>query len=340
MRKDNEYDRFPIAKRGYDPHAVEAFLDVAAADNDRMLNEAAARIAALESELEEAKRQEEAVHLTILAATKTKDDILEAARHQASELAANGRKEGDRIVTDARMQAFQLVTGAREEAGTIVTEARAEAAAVSRVDEETSIPTDQGPSERESELQQRIEEMQHVVAAMELELSRRPVPTDSNTSDSIEGAAPGANEKNSKATAKVDDAPPEAKPTGSVAPPEPTPEHLEIVVTDAASAEQAGDRSDDNTEIALDDLAVSVDSTEDLPEATPSSNDDGSIIDERTPEAVRRSFYSRRSAKLPRIGAEGGRDTMAAIAGLRTNFVAAETATDPESGESPAFEAV
>ena len=112
------------------------------------------------------------------------------------------------------------------------------------------------------------------------------------------------------------------------------------MVTDAESAEQAGDGSNDNTEIAVDDVAVSVDSAEDLPETTSSSNEDGSITDKRTPEAVRRSFYSRRSAKLPRIGAEGGRDTMAAIAGLRTNFVAAETAADPESDESPAFEAV
>ena len=340
MRNKTEYDRFPTAKRGYEPQSVEAHLDEIAVDRDRMLDEAAARIAALEVELEESRKQEEAVHLTILAATKTKEDMLEAARHQASEIAANGRKEGDRIVTDARMQAFQLVTGAREEAGTIVREARAEAAAVSRVDEDTSIPADEGPSERESALQQRIEEMQHVVAAMELELSRRPVPTDSNRSDDIESAAPGAKEKKSKTTAKVEDAPPETEPTENVAPPAPTPEHIEIVVTDAESAEQAGDGSNDNTEIAVDDVAVSVDSAEDLPEATSSSNEDGSITDKRTPEAVRRSFYSRRSAKLPRIGAEGGRDTMAAIAGLRTNFVAAETAADPESDESPAFEAV
>ena len=173
MRTDKEYDRFPIAKRGYDPHAVEAFLDVAAADNDRMLNEAATRIAALESALEEAKRQEEAVHLTILAATEAKDDMLEAARHQAAELTANGRKEGDRIVTDARMQAFQLVTGARKEAESVVSEARSEAASIARVDGEADVSAS-GPTEREKALQGRIDEMQQVVAAMEAELSSRP----------------------------------------------------------------------------------------------------------------------------------------------------------------------
>ena len=174
MRKDNEYDRFPIAKRGYDPHAVEAFLDVAAADNDRMLNEAAARIAALESELEEAKRQEEAVHLTILAATKAKDDMLEAARHQAAEFVAKGRKEGDRIVTDARMQAFQLVTGARKEAETIVGEARAEAAAVAPCRRYRRGLRTTRPPNASGDCSGRIDEMQQVVAAMEVELAARP----------------------------------------------------------------------------------------------------------------------------------------------------------------------
>ena len=213
MRTDNQYDRFPISKRGYDPHAVEAFLDVAAADSDRMLNEAAARIAALESELEEAKRQEEAVHLTILAATAAKDDMLEAARHQAGELTANGRKEGDRIVTDARMQAFQLVTGARKEAETIVVEARAEAAAVARVDDESEVSAD-GPTEREKALQERIDEMQHVVAAMELELSNRPTAAEfeaalaeANTADKA-AAEDADNVEDSSAPADAPDAAP------------------------------------------------------------------------------------------------------------------------------------
>ena len=47
MRTDQEYDRFPIAKRGYDPHAVEAFLELSSSDSDRILDEAAARIAGL-----------------------------------------------------------------------------------------------------------------------------------------------------------------------------------------------------------------------------------------------------------------------------------------------------
>jgi len=344
MRKDNEYDRFPIAKRGYDPHAVEAFLDVAAADNDRMLNEAAARIAALESELEEAKRQEEAVHLTILAATKAKDDMLEAARHQAGELSANGRKEGDRIVTEARMQAFQLVTGARKEAETIVGEARAEAAAVARVDGAAEIPID-GPSERENALQQRIDEMQQIVAAMERELSSRPPASEAVAADAERPQdAPSVSHEVEEANTEVVEETTTPEPRADVIPSAPAPgdqeDHIAIVVTDARPAEPATEQEPLDTEIAVDDVAVTVEADIASESTEAATSQTGSITDERSPEAVRRSFYSRRSAKLPRIGAEGGRDTMAAMAGLRTNFVAADAAEDADPEESPAFEAV
>jgi DivIVA domain-containing protein len=318
MRRDDKYDRFPIAKRGYDPHAVEAFLDVAAADNDRMLNEAAARIAALESELEEAKRQEEAVHLTILAATKAKDDMLEAARYQAGELVANGGKEGDRIVTEARMQAFQLVTGARKEAETIVGEARVEAAAIDRVDEASEIPVD-GSAEREAALQQRIDEMQRVIAAMELELSSRPAAAETIPTSAEPTATVDTN-------AEIADRAEEVSPSDAVAeetPPAPDAEDhgedIEIVVTDTPPVEAPSNVVRDDTEIKVDDVAVTVETGPVAAKPAASPGSDPSISDERTPEKVRRSFYSRRSARLPRIGAEGGRDAMATMAGLRTN---------------------
>jgi DivIVA domain-containing protein len=344
MRTDNEYDRFPIAKRGYDPHAVEAFLDVAAADSDRMLNEAAARIAALESELEEARRQEEAVHLTILAATKAKDDMLEAARHQAGELSDNGRKEGDRIVTEARMQAFQLVTGARKEAETIVGDARAEAAAFARVDGAAEISID-GPTEREDALQRRIDEMQQTVAAMERELSNRPAASDPVAArDEQPQDAPTDSHEAAEADTEVIEEATTPEPRTDAIPSAPAPgdheDHIAIVVTDAPPAEPAIAQEPLDTEIAVDDVAVTVEADLASESTEAPTSKTGSITDERSPDAVRRSFYSRRSAKLPRIGAEGGRDTMAAIAGLRTNFVAADAAADADPEESPAFEAV
>ena len=343
MRKNNEkYDRFPIAKRGYDPNAVEAYLDLAAADSDRVLNEAAARIATLELEIEEIKRQEEAVHLTILAATKTKEDMIEAAKHQAAELTTNGRKEGDRIVTDARMQAFQLVTGARKEAETIVGEARAEAAAIARIEGEAA-DADEGPSEGELALHHRIEEMQHAIASMELELASRPAASDEPLAVPVDVMVEAADEASTEAP--IADSAPE------IAPPVPEPavempaaeaeteeddDHIEIVVSDTPVAEATIEIAADDTEISLSDDAGALVPAGSQPSPDRASDDDG---DDRA-AAVRRSFYSRRSAGLPHMGSEAGRGAMAAVAGLRTNFVAAEADDDTDPEQTPAFEAV
>ena len=83
MRTKSKYHRFPIVKRGYDPEVVETHLTGTVDENDRVLDDAAAQIAALQTDLEESRKHEEAVHLTILAATQTKEDMLEVAQRQA-----------------------------------------------------------------------------------------------------------------------------------------------------------------------------------------------------------------------------------------------------------------
>ena len=337
----NENDRFPIAKRGYDRNAVEAYLDLAAADSDRMLNEAAARIAALELEVEEAKKQEEAVHLTILAATKTKEDMIEAAKHRAAELTTNGRKEGDRIVTDARMQAFQLVTGARKEAETIVGEARAEAAAITRVDDRVT-DVESGPSERELALQQRVEEMQAAIAAMESELASRPASSDESHVAPVDIVVEETNEvpvAAPEADTSAEGAPTEAE-TAETPPPAANVEdddaHIEIVVSDEPIAEPTIEIADEETAISLSGDAEALVAVGGAP--SPDGETDDAV--EGRADAVRRSFYSRRSAGLPHLGSEAGRGAMAAIAGLRTNFVTAEAGDDTDPDQTPAFETV
>jgi cell division septum initiation protein DivIVA len=323
MRTKSTYDRFPIVKRGYDPEIVESHLSTVADENDRTLDEAAAQIAALQTELEESGKHEEAVHLTILAATKTKENMLEVAQGQADESRAIGRKQGDGIITDARMQAFQVVTEARKEADGIVVEARSEAAALLR-SIEASGPAANGPSEREIALQQRIEEMQNVVAAMESELHTRPhaartagfadshVEEDLVAPPIIEATVipiePGATDEDS----------PDAEP-GAIFAESEIEEHIEIVVTDAAPIVPV-----DEPESMVESTDVD-DADADPPLDTERSTDDGSITDDRTTDSVRLSFYSRRSAKLPRIGVEAGRGAMAAAAGLRTGLTSDES---------------
>ncbi|MCJ7780989.1 MAG: DivIVA domain-containing protein, partial [Acidimicrobiia bacterium] len=321
MRNKSTYERFPIVKRGYDPETVESHLSTVADENDRILDEAAAQIAALQTELEESGKNEEAVHLTILAATKTKQNMLEIAQGQADEARAIGRKQGDGIITDARMQAFQVVTEARKEADGIVAEARFEAAALLR-SIEASVPAANAPSEREIALQQRIEEMQNVIAAMESELHSRPHAahtadfSDSHVEENL--VAPPTIEATVipielGATEEVSaDAEPEAKAAEAD-----IEEHLEIVVTDTTPIVPVDEPESMVESADVDDA--------DPPLDTERSTDDGSITDDRTTDAVRLSFYSRRSAKLPRIGVEAGRGAMAAAAGLRTGLTSDES---------------
>lgn len=323
MRTKSTNDRFPIVKRGYDPEMVESHLSTIADENDRILDEAAAQIAALETELEESRKHEEAVHLTILAATKTKENMLEVAQGQADEARAIGRKQGDGIITDARMQAFQVVTEARKEADGIVAEARSEAAALVR-SIEASVPAANAPSEREIALQQRVEEMQNVIAAMESELHTRPhaVRTaefaDSHVEEDL--VAPPVIEATviPVELGATDEDAPDAEPTAIFTSSE-TEEHIEIVVTDTAAIAPVDEPESMVESADVDDVDA------DPPLDTERSTDDGSITDDRTTDAVRLSFYSRRSAKLPRIGVEAGRGAMAAAAGLRTGLTSDES---------------
>jgi cell division septum initiation protein DivIVA len=335
MRTKSEYDRFPIVKRGYDPHVVESHLSTVAEENNRTLDEAAAQIASLETELEESQKHEEAVHLTILAATKTKEDMLEVAQRQADEARAAGRKQGDGIITDARMQAFQVVTEARKEADGIVTEARSEAAALVR-SIEVATPAADDPSERELALQERIEEMQNVIAAMESELLTRSSVSDAteleDAHDEEHGIAPSiepAIDPTEPATADEIDG--DAEPGPSIVEPD-IEEHIEIVVTDTAPIASVDEPASPANEVDVDGASA-------LPDPE-TSVDDGSITDVRTEDAVRRSFYSRRSAKLPRIGVEAGRSAMAVAAGLRTGLTSGEDKDNPDSDRSQEFETV
>jgi cell division septum initiation protein DivIVA len=338
MRAKSEYDRFPIVKRGYDPAVVESHLTTLIGENDATLDEAAAQIAALQTELEESQKHEEAVHLTILAATKTKEDMLEVAQRQADEARAAGRTKGDSIITDARMQAFQVVTEARKEADGIVAEARSEAGALMRSVEETVSAADR-PSERETSLQARIEEMQNVIAAMESELHSRPPASDaSETEDTAPdegGEAPSAETTvipvDFGATDEADE-PDEADDSPTEFIESVVEEDIEIVMSDT-------------TPLAPPDEPESVDETDNTGgvEESPddaSPVDDGSITDDRDPDAVRRSFYSRRSAKLPRIGVEAGRGAMAAAAGLRAGLTSDHSKGKSDPDRSQEYETV
>ncbi|MCL1693863.1 MAG: DivIVA domain-containing protein [Actinomycetia bacterium] len=338
MRTKSNYDRFPIVKRGYDPETVESHLATLIEDNDHTLDEAAAQIASLQTDLEESQKHEEAVHLTILAATTTKENMLEVAERQADEARSAGRKQGDGIITDARMQAFQVVTEARKEADDIVAEARAEVGALLRT-VEAKTPADDLPSDRQIALEIRVEELQGVIAAMESELRSRPTVPEVNhieeDDDDLDAEAPTAEAivipigLEVEELEEEDDEPNESPAEDRAAIVE---DDIEIVVTDTTPISPIEDP------VPVDELATAEDIEESLDADSP--DDDGRITDDREADSVRRSFYSRRSAKLPRIGVEAGRGAMAAAAGLRTSLTSDGSKNKSDPDRSQEYETV
>ncbi len=343
MRTKTKYDRFAVVKRGYDPQAVESHLEELAAEMDQTLDEAAAQIAALEGSLEQAQSHEEAVHLTILAATQTKQDMLEVAERQAEEIQAEARQKSDQMMTYARMQAFQVVTEARTEAEAIVAEARSEAAAFARSEAAKTV-ADDGASEREAALQRRIDEMQAVIEAMEAEIINsyaaamaRTEPedganveteaTEPPSETTIIDAADAADE-----TIEEVGKPEETQPVTIDGPAE---DRFEIIVTDTMpvviDAEYGSEPIDAVETVEVEMIAAERDASE-------VARDDEAASEQTS--GVRRSFYSRRSAKLPRIGVEAGRGAMAAAAGLRPNLSGRSDEGEAESAPSPEYERV
>ncbi|MEA3502183.1 MAG: hypothetical protein U9R47_05360, partial [Actinomycetota bacterium] len=192
------------------------------------------------------------------------------------------------------------------------------------------------PSEHEIDLQKRIEEMQSVIGAMESEIRTRPTTSETTklehrqVEESV-GAPPVEAKTVLIEPEAADDDAGHGEPPQSVAASE-IEEHIEIVVTDTAPIAPADTPASTIETAEVDDADTGLD-----PEP---SADHSSITDDRTADAVRRSFYSRRSAKLPRIGEEAGRDALAAVAGLRTNLTPDATKDNSDPDRSQEFETV
>jgi cell division initiation protein len=119
--------RFEMVRRGFDPQEVGAFLERVAerlALAERAMEEAEARLSSTASELDEARAAEEALQLTMVAATQAKDEMLARAKTEAEEVRAAAQREAETVVTEARRQASGLVDDSRRDAGGVVDLAR------------------------------------------------------------------------------------------------------------------------------------------------------------------------------------------------------------------------
>jgi len=121
------HPQFPVVRRGFDPDAVERHLLELRAFIDERVTAAESRYTDLELELNEARKREEAVHLTLIAATKTKEELLVNAQRDADETRARSKAQADELLGEAKKEAFRLTADARSSSEESTKLARAEA---------------------------------------------------------------------------------------------------------------------------------------------------------------------------------------------------------------------
>lgn len=119
---------FPVLRKGgVDPEAVEQYLVELRRFFEQQVSNAQGRYANLEIELTEARKREEAVHLTLVAATKTKEELLVNAQRDADEMVATAKHESESLLGEAKKEAFRLVSEARQTAEDAAAQVRTEA---------------------------------------------------------------------------------------------------------------------------------------------------------------------------------------------------------------------
>jgi DivIVA domain-containing protein len=326
---------FPVVRRGYDMDEVDAFMSRLDTVMDAKLRSASARIEALEAELAEAKRHEEAVHLTLVAATKTKDELLVDAQRELTEATGNAREQAERILSEAKREAFRLVTEANRDAEQIIGSAMAqgetEAAggseavraaaeaeaeqirAAARADAESEIAA--ARTEALQLIAELKDESQRLVAARESDLQGLQIEFDTEQrllteriarlrgigetlEIKVRGALGGALEQIESLNIPFTSSVTSTSVSQAEAMAMPEPEHVEAAPP-ATPEPEMGAPVETPDEVVTVDVAA-VDADED-------------------PDSSRGSFYSRRSAKLPRIGAEAANGALAAVSAMRAS---------------------
>jgi cell division septum initiation protein DivIVA len=397
-KKDEPASRFGAAKRGYDRSEVDEHIAELQARHESDTEELVRSVAGLELELEAAKEREEAVHLTLVAATRTKEEILESA----AKIEDDARAAADRIMAEARFQAFRLVTDARQEGEELIGSAKRDAAKVSSIGSRLHHTDDGDHTElrhEEAALRTRVLSLRAAAEAIETRLrafSEDVGPEVAGLDMLLAPHSPDSDRERLSLNGSGErEAPPSISPAngdidrevartaasetvvepldeGSVEPMSPaTEDRREAPVPVERSPLLDGLNDDEPTgdgnpiEASAQDVVESAAPDEPEPkwaqrtteaptgdepspaalvaEMLPASDDSDTAIDEAEtegPEPKRGSFYSRRSAKLPRIGVEGGKGALAAMSELRSQLVTADADEDQDQEDGRALENV
>lgn len=367
---------FGTVRRGYDTDQVDQYITALQASTRAEIEACRERLTETESALATAKQREEAVHLMLVAASQTKEEMVAAAKQEVAEATKHAEEDAETIVADAKREAFAVVTDARNEADVALEEARHEAEAivakaleearaivaepelhvVAPVADEAALAEAEAAGQRvgelekkEAELERRIDQLKAVAAELETrmadfargalgELAQARVeeadPSEQETvpetavAETSTQSAPAAFDENVETQQAEDTAASPAQPL--------TDEQLPPVVRKswkrAAAMPPAAAAELTPTTASVEEAAPPVEpAIADEPlEHTPIHGTIGTEGDAEVKaepqasltnrsNAPRGSFYSRRSAKLPRIGVEAGRGALAAVSAMRSH---------------------
>jgi len=400
----DQRNNFSVVRRGYDPEQVKAYIAERDHEWESKLTGTAEYIDKIEAQLAEAKSREEAVHLTLVAATKTKEELLESAKRQLEDAKVEAQEQATEILANAKREAFQMVTQStqdaeraiekaraqveriRNESGSLNEDARGEAEEITaharqnadrilaeaRAEAETTLAN--ARSEALSMLSEIKEESERMVAERDQELERIRAAADTEASMTTERLrhlntlasdleerlrllASGAfdeaaainsalqheftqdprleqvihqSEAHSTEQAAAPVVMEETEPTVVVADvAEPTTAEVDVPTADETTVQVIVDADDEGHK-----RAEARNEPEEQAAAPMSETDvDRADLEADAARAPRGSFYSRRSARLPRIGADAASGALAAVSAMRTR---AREESDLDSEGEPA----
>ncbi|MDJ0923721.1 MAG: DivIVA domain-containing protein [Acidimicrobiia bacterium] len=211
---------FPLVEKGYDPGVVDQYVATQLLQLREQLEAATARVVELEDELEAAKKREDAIQLTMMVATKARDELLE-----------NAKADADEIVADARRVAFAMMTESRND--------------VDRAMSESKVMVDVARTEALSVVSDAEEETKRLVAEREAVLAKLQADYEAESAvliDRINTLRSIADDLTSRAA---------TSPQPETTSPDPPPPN-EGRTADAPHAEDVPDREDDDDSLVAD----------------------------------------------------------------------------------------
>lgn len=324
---------FPTTKKGFDPDAVHEYLTSVRRTHTEELRARDREISDLRAAVAAARERDEAVHMTLVAATRARDEMLASVQSKADELLAAANDEAGATLKEAKLEAFRLVTEAREDATSILDEAARMRAAVPEAetaaskiteDAETNATSIVAEARREamrilSEAQANASEIEDGRTA-ELRMHRDALVEETAALEAeVSHLRTRLAELEARASRAESDEAPNAREHNGV-------EHNAVTKTRFVSgtARPAPEAHEDAP------LEVVAHESPALAATEPAGAVAEAASEEPEADAPRGSFYSRRSAKLPRIGDESGRNALTSMAGLRSHVNATTFGEDEE----------